>query len=125
LVQKPKLDGEARDLAALIVFCLRGIGDTVEQVTDAWEHRNYYLRADQFRLEWAWTGQIAEALRAALVEERWDDLPLILAELLPHFADIRVLRMTRSPTTWQGAYHRLRGEDETDSQTNVAHRRVR
>lgn len=112
LVQKPTLDGEARDLAALIVFCLRDIGDTIEQVTEAWEHRNYYLRADQFRMEWAWTGQIAEVLRAALVEEHWDELPLILAELLPHFADIRVVRMTRSPSAWQGAYARLCGEDE-------------
>ena len=111
LVQKPALDNEARDLAALIVFCLRGIGDTVDRVTEAWEHRNYYLRADQFRLQWAWAGRIAEGLNDAIREERWDELPLILADLLPHFADIRVKRMTRSPSVWRGAYARLLDED--------------
>jgi hypothetical protein len=111
LAQKPELDGEACDLAALIVFCLREIEDTVERATEAWENRNYYLRADRFRLQWAWTGQVALGMADALREERWDELPLILADLLPHFADIRVIRMTRSPSVWQGAYARLLDEN--------------
>ncbi len=112
LVQKPELDGEARDLAAVIVFCLRAIEDTVDRATEAWENRNYYLRADQFRLQWAWAGQTADQLADTLRGERWDELPLILAQLLPHFADIRVLRMTRSPSVWQGAYARLLDDDQ-------------
>jgi len=107
LVEKPGLDGEARDLAALIVFCLRGIEDTVERATEAWEKRNYYLKADRFRSEWAWAGRMADQLAEALRGERWDELSLLLAQLLPHFADIRVIRMTRSPSLWRGAYARL------------------
>jgi len=107
LVEKPGLDGEARDLAALIVFCLRGIEDTVERATEAWEKRNYYLKADQFRSQWAWAGRMADRLAEALRGERWDELSLLLAQLLPHFADIRVIRMTRSPSLWRGAYARL------------------
>ena len=107
LVEKPGLDREARDLAALIVFCLRGIEDTVERATEAWEKRNYYLKADQFRSQWAWAGRMADRLAEALRGERWDELSLLLAQLLPHFADIRVIRMTRSPSLWRGAYARL------------------
>jgi hypothetical protein len=112
LVQKPELDDEARDLAALIVFCLREIEGTVERATEAWENRNYYLRADQFRLQWAWAGQTADRLTDTLRKEQWDELPMILAQLLPHFADIRVIRMTRSPSVWQGAYARLLDDDQ-------------
>ena len=112
LVQKPGLDSEARDLAAHIVFCLREIDDTVEQATLAWEKRNYYLRADRFRQEWAWAGQTADRLAEGLRGERWDELPSILAQLLPHFADVRVIRMTRSPSLWKGAYARLVGGDK-------------
>ena len=111
LVEKPGLDGDARDLAALIVFCLRGIEDTVEQAAVAWEKRNYYLKADRFRSEWAWTGRTADRLAEALRGERWDEVPLLLAQLLPHFADIRVIRMTRSPSLWQAAYARLLNDE--------------
>ncbi len=111
LVEKPALDGEARDLAALIVFCLRGIEATVEQAAVAWEKRNYYLRADQFRSEWAWAGRMADRLAEALQGERWDELPLLLAQLFPHFADIRVTRMTRSPSLWRRAYARLLNDE--------------
>jgi hypothetical protein len=107
LVEKAALDGEARDLTALIVFCLRGIEDTVERAVVAWEKRNYYLKADQFRSEWAWAGRMADRLTEVLRGDRWDELPLLLAQLLPHFADIRVIRLTRSPSLWQGAYARL------------------
>jgi hypothetical protein len=111
LGQKPTLDSEARDLAALIVFSLREIEDTVEQATEAWEKRNYYLRADQFRAEWAWAVRVADSLARALRAERWDELLLILAQLLPHFADVKVARMTRPPSLWQGAYARLLDDD--------------
>lgn len=107
LVKKPGLDGEARDLTALVVFCLRGIEDTVERAAVAWEKRNYYLKADRFRAEWAWAGRMADRLAEALRAERWDELPPLLAQLLPHFADIRVIRMTRPPSLWHGAYGRL------------------
>jgi len=107
LSEKSALDDEARDLVALIVFCLRGISDTVEQAALAWERRNHYLKADKFRAEWAWTDQMADRLAEALLEERWDELSLLLAQLLPYFADIRVSRLTRPSSLWQGAYRRL------------------
>lgn len=111
LAQKPSVDDEARDLVALIVFCLRGIEDTVEQATEAWEKRNYYLRADQFRAEWAWAVKVADRLTQSLREEHWDELPPMLAQLHDHLADIRVMRMTRSAALWQGAYARLLDDD--------------
>lgn len=104
---KSALDDEARDLMALVVFCLRGIEDTVERAAAAWEKRNYYLKADRFRWEWAWAGQMADRLAVALRGQQWEELPLILAQLLPYFADIKVARMTRSPSLWQGVYARL------------------
>ena len=81
LAEKPGLDGEARDLTAHIVFSLWGIDDTVERAAVAWEKRNYYLKADRFRSEWAWAGRIANRLEEALRGEQWDGLHLLLADL--------------------------------------------
>ncbi|RLC66899.1 MAG: hypothetical protein DRI48_03675 [Chloroflexi bacterium] len=107
LSQKPKLDDEARDLAALIVFCLHGIAETLEQTIQAWEKRDYWMKAERFREQWHWLDPLTDELSAVVYQEQWDQLPPVLAQLMPHFADVKVRQMTRKPKLWQGAYERL------------------
>ena len=104
---KEVLDEEAKDMAATLVFSLRGIAETVENTTTAWEKRNYYLKADRFRLEWEWTILAADRLHDLIRNERWDQFPEELATLAPRFADIRVLKRTRPPSTWKSRYRLL------------------
>ena len=111
LSQKPQLDDEAKDLAALIVFSLHGMADTVDRTTDAWEKRDYFLKAERFREQWRWLEPTADELSGVIHEGQWDQLPSALAGLMPHFADIRIKQMTRKPTLWQGAYERFMRED--------------
>jgi hypothetical protein len=101
---KQQLDDEVKDLAALIVFCLHRIADTVEQTTEAWDKRDYYLKADRFREKWRWVEPLADQLSAVIYEARWDALPDVLVQLMPHFADVTVKQMTRKPSLWKGAY---------------------
>ena len=108
---KSELDGEAKDLTALIVFSLHGIADTVEQTIEAWEKRDYYIKAEHFRQEWRWLNPITDELSAVIYEGQWGQLPAVLARLTPHFADVRIKQMTRKPTLWQGAYERFMQED--------------
>ncbi|MFZ5919361.1 MAG: hypothetical protein ACOYZ7_20725 [Chloroflexota bacterium] len=107
LSQKPALDGEAKDLAAVIVFSLQGIAETVDQTIDAWEKRDYYLKAERFRQEWRWLDRLTDELSAIIFEGRWDELPPALARLMPHFADLKIKQMTRQPSLWQGAYEKF------------------
>ena len=107
LSQKPQLDDEAKDLAALIVFCMHGIADTVDQTVTAWEKRDYWMKAERFREEWRWVEPVADELSAVIYGSQWDQLPSALAQLMPHFADIKIKKMTRQPRLWQGAYERL------------------
>jgi len=108
---KSELDGEAKDLTALIVFSLHGIADTVEQTIEAWEKRDYYIKAEHFRQEWRWLNPITDELSAVIYEGQWGQLPAVLARLTPHFADVRIKQMTRKSTLWQGAYERFMQED--------------
>ena len=48
LGQKDGLDGEARDLTALIVFSLRQIAQGVDSSAAAWEKRDYFIKAEAF-----------------------------------------------------------------------------
>lgn len=107
LSQKPSLDDEARDLAALIVFSLHGIADTVDQAIEAWEKRDYYMKAERFREQWRWLEPCTDELSAIIYEGRWAQLPAVLARLTPYFADVTVTQLTRKPSLWKGAYERF------------------
>lgn len=110
LAAKPSADDEVRDMAAAMVFLFREISETVEEVTRAWEKRDYWIKADRFRLEWEWAEQAAADLVDVIRNEAWDLLPRLLMDLFPHFASIRVKKLTRKPELWQGAYRRLLAE---------------
>jgi len=114
---KRKLDQEARDMAATLVYALRGIEATIEQSTLAWEKRNYYLKADRYRREWEWVAVFAKRLGRIVQEDAWDQLPSELAQLAPYFKDIRVVAFTRDASAWQSNYTTLRSELEAESKS--------
>ncbi len=110
LLDKPRVDAESKDLVALIVFALREIEDNVDASAKAWEKRDYYVKADRFRLEWAWLAPMERLLTQALVSEQWNELPSLFAQLTAQFQDVTVNKLTRSEQVWQGAHERLLAE---------------
>jgi hypothetical protein len=107
LSQKPDVDTETKDMAAVMVFSLREIANGVEQSAAAWEKRGYWMKSERFIREWGWTGETAANLEDVIRNEAWDLLPRLLAEMFPRFADVQIKTMTKSPDTWQGAYKKL------------------
>ncbi|MFN8484192.1 MAG: hypothetical protein U0768_14235 [Anaerolineae bacterium] len=71
-----------------------------------------WRNADRFRQEWAWVEPMARQMEVVLVRERWNDLPTLLALLLPRFSDITLTKMTRTPDLWAGCYEKLLKEDK-------------
>ena len=110
LMLKRELDEEAKDMAATVVFALRGIAETIETSTEAWEKRNYYLKADRFRRQWEWVPLFAARLQNVVVNDRWEQLPRELAMLAPYFQDVKITKLTRAPATWQASYRLLKQE---------------
>jgi hypothetical protein len=111
LMGKPSLDQEARDMAAAIVFSLRAIDATIDITTEAWEKRNYYLKADRFRLEWEWVRPAAERLEALIRKGAWEQLPEEMVGLMPYFSDVSIAKFTRKPEAWHASYQLLLQED--------------
>lgn len=107
LSQKPALDEEARDMLALLVFCLQDIDEGIEASARVWEGRNYWVKAEQLRQRWSWARRGAAQLRDMLLQDDLGQVPTIIAPLLPHFADIRINRYARRPELWQGSHERL------------------
>jgi hypothetical protein len=112
LSQKNGIDAESKNILSLLVFCLRDIADGIDESTVAWEKRDYWVKAEEFRRRWRWTHERANDLEALILEERWDDIPMMMMKLLPHFSDIKVQKFTRGKDVYQGAYDRLLAEQE-------------
>lgn len=107
LIQKPQVDGEAKDMAAKIVYSLREIVESVDQSAKAWEKRGYWMKAERFLREWTWTAEAAANIEDVLRHEAWDLLPELLADLFPRFADIQLKSLKQPTDLWQGAYKKL------------------
>jgi hypothetical protein len=107
LSQKTTLDEEVKDMAAMLVFCLRDIDDGIEASAQAWEKRDYWIKAEQLRQRWAWTGNASARLENTIRGDMWEALPAVIASLFEHFADIKITKFTRDSDEWVGAYERL------------------
>ena len=65
------MNAESRDLAVFIAQALIQVSDTVEKSIQAWENRGYWIKADQFRTQWAWTSRSAGIMNEAILQNNW------------------------------------------------------
>ena len=116
LSQKQDIDAEARDMLALLVYCLREIAAGIDESARAWEKRDYWIKAEEFRQRWGWADRYATELDALVRAEDWQRLPEMMIRLVPHFSDITINKFTRKATLWQGAYERLLSESSDSTE---------
>lgn len=107
LGRKAAIDDEAKDMAAMLVYYLQEIKETVDESANAWEKRGYWMKVERFVREWEWNPALIADIDDVIRHDAWDLLPELLAELSPHFDDIQIKTMTRKPEVWRGAYRRL------------------
>lgn len=112
LMQQPEPNNTSRDLAAFIALALQAIYETIDSSVTAWEKRGYWVKADQFRMEWAWSGQISENLRKALLAEDWDAIIQNTIKVAQKLNNIKLPQRNRLGTPWVGAYEQLRNSAE-------------
>jgi hypothetical protein len=111
LGQKDHFDAEAQDMAATIVLALVAIDEGVQQTVQAWEKRDYWMKAERFIRDWGWVKESAANLDDVLRHEAWDLIPDLMMDLFPRFTDIQINKFTRSADTWQGNYAQLLQSD--------------
>ncbi len=110
LTQQQAVDDDTKDMVAMLVYCLRGINDTVEESIRAWEKRGYWKKAVDFQQKWWWASLLGASIEEQVKTNRWDDLPDTMMKLFPHFAQIQINKMTRNPKDWEGCYQKLMTE---------------
>ncbi len=110
LSQKSNIDDEVRDMVATLVFCFREIDEGIDQSAAAWEKRDYWVKAEEFRQRWSWAGDMSDQLKAMVYGNSWEQMPQMMLKLLPRVADIKITKLTRKESEWLGNYDRLMRE---------------
>jgi hypothetical protein len=68
------------------------------------------MKADRFMRDWEWSAEFAANFEDVIRNDAWDLVPRLMAELIPHTADVQIKNMTRPPSTWKGSYDKLLSE---------------
>jgi len=107
LMHQPEPNSSTRDMAAFIALALETIAENIDPSVAAWEKRGYWVKADRFRMEWAWTARLGSELRKALLEDDWGGVAQAAVQITQKLQDVKVPVRHRLGTPWVGAWKKL------------------
>ena len=107
LAKQSQVTQDTKDLAAFISLALQSISEGIEVSVIAWEKRDYWVKADKFRMEWMWAGQYAEKMKKAVLADDWGTVAAISIQIAQKFSKIAVPDNNRLGKPWVGAYKQL------------------
>jgi len=107
LAQQSGPGDESRDLAAFMALALQAIADGIDVSVVAWEKRGYWVKADRFRMEWAWAAPLAARMRAAVLAGDWGTVALVATQSAQKLHKITVPAGHRLGRPWVGAWKEL------------------
>lgn len=107
LAAQQALDDSTRDILAYIAFSLIAIGATIDESVLAWEKRGYWIKADHYRMEWAWAGRLGEGMKQSVISEDWGEVAKIIAQVTQKLSTVKVAQRNRLGTPWVGSYRKL------------------
>ena len=107
LAKQKEVNDEAKDLAAFIALALKTIAEGIDVSVVAWEKRDYWVKADKFRMEWMWSGQYADKMKVAIFTDDWGTIAMLMPQIAMKFSKIQVSDNHRLGKPWVGAYKQL------------------
>jgi len=107
LAKQSDPSNEARDLASFIAIALNTIAEGIDVSVTAWEKRNYWVKADRFRMDWAWTGPMGEKMKSAVLEDDWASVALLSTQIAGKLGKVQVSDNHRMGKPWVGAWKQL------------------
>jgi hypothetical protein len=107
LTTQSDMDATTRDLLAYIALSLKAINGTIDESVTAWEKRGYWLKADRYRMEWAWASNLGEEMKTAIIMKDWGSAVRITAQVTQKLSKVKIAQRSKFGTPWIGAYKKL------------------
>jgi ABC-type anion transport system duplicated permease subunit len=107
LAKQANVTAETKDQAAYIALALQAIADGIDVSVAAWEKRDYWVKADKFRMEWMWAGQVAAKMKTAVLTDDWATIAMLMPQIAQRFNKIEVSDNHRLGKPWASAYQLL------------------
>ncbi len=108
LAQQERPDEESRDLAAFIAIACGEMYKSVEASVVAWEKKDYWVKADRFRMEWQWCDRAAAAMSKAVLSDDWGTVASTSGMIAQKLMKVQLAPGARVGTPWVGAYKQLK-----------------
>ena len=97
-------DNDTKDMIAFIILALREITSGIDKSVAAWEKRGYWVKADKYRMDWAWVLPVEKDLTKVFETEDWGQIAGQLVAIMGRFSTIKVSDKHRMGKPWIGAY---------------------
>jgi hypothetical protein len=110
LAKQTQVTGETKDLAAFIALALQTISEGIDASVAAWEKRDYWVKADRFRMEWMWAGLVADKMKAAVLADDWGTIAMLMPQIAQKLGKIQIAENHRLGKPWEGVYKRMLNE---------------
>lgn len=104
LMQKGQPDKESLDMAAYVILALEKIEESVDSSATAWEKRDYWLKADRFRMEWSWLEIRRIALEKTVSAQDWGQIASELILVAQNFSKVEVSDKNHLGEPWVGSW---------------------
>lgn len=104
LMKQPEPNETTKDLAAFIILSLDQIEKTIDITVTPWEKRDYWVKADRFRMEWAWVNPASKNMKSHFETQNWPMFAMESIQIAQKFNKITVSNRHRMGTPWVGAY---------------------
>ena len=110
LIRQIEPNAQTRDLVAFISINLEAISQTIDLSVAAWEKRGYWVKADRFRLEWAWSEKLARVLKEDVLAENWPGVAVTAAQVGEKLSQVRLPEHHKLGTPWVGSWEKLKNK---------------
>ena len=97
-------ESEHWDIVAFVILCLAEVNKSIEQTVSAWENRGYWVKADQFRLEWEWAGKSKEQLEDYVQKNDLKGAHSVLSELGQPLKNFQPYKKANQTKPWRGSW---------------------
>ena len=107
LMEQGAPDEKSLDKVAFVVLALDKISESVDLSATAWEKRDYWVKADAFRMEWEWAIGSSKRVKEALFSKDWTQIATELITVAQKLHKVQISPNNRIGAPWVGAYSAL------------------